>query len=399
MKILIAIMLVFSLVHAKREIVSLIPAANSVFIDTDPVACDITCMEKLLENSQIFTFVSKFDANAAEFAKLRSEFGYYRRIFRIFQEEDLAIKVAILVPQVSIRRYAISTVNSVIAYLLSKQNNFEIRVFNSMNEEKASILRQLETIKNQNFTYVIAPVTQKGAQIIIENRENLLVYIPTIHQSSTNFKDSNILFGGIDYERQIDELIKISNGRIVYFSDSSQLTQSLNQALIEKTPKIVANYTIDNANMNFKQILKNNTKINNTSVFLNTPLVQTSLIASQLRVYDIEPFVLLSTQINYNSVLLNLTQYDDRKNLYIANSIGKTSTQLVEMNALFEHDITYDWVNYATSVGIDYLYTHFFATSESSSFEENMLDNQVNYNISILKPTRYRFEQELFLSN
>lgn len=399
MKILIAIILVFSLVHAKREIVSLIPAANSVFIDTDPATCDVTCMENLLDNGQIFTFVSKFDANAAEFAKLQSEFGYYRRIFRIFQEEDLAIKVAILVPQVSIRRYAISTVNSVIAYLLSKQNNFEIRVFNSMNEEEASILRQLETIKNQNFTYVIAPVTQKGAQTIIENRENLLVYIPTIHQSSTDFKDSNILFGGIDYERQIDKLIKISNGRIVYFSDSSQLTQSLNQTLIEKTPKIIANYTIDNANMNFKRILKNNTKINNTSVFLNTPLVQTSLIASQLRVYDIEPFVLLSTQINYNPVLLNLTQYDDRKNLYIANSIGETSTQLVEMNALFEHDITYDWVNYATSVGIDYLYTHFFATSENSSFDEDMLDNQVNYNISILKPTRYRFEQELFLSN
>lgn len=100
--------------------------------------------ENLLADGDIFTFLSKFKSVAAQLPNLQSDYDHYRRVFRIFNEEDETIKVAILVPQRSIRRYAISTVNSVIAYLLSKQNNFEIKVFNSMDEEEESIVKQLE---------------------------------------------------------------------------------------------------------------------------------------------------------------------------------------------------------------------------------------------------------------
>lgn len=395
MKILLALIITITIGFTKSDKLSNIPPAKSIFLDTNASICGPTCMEDLLENGEIFTFLSKFNSVSAELPNLQSDYDHYRRIFRIFNEEDESIKVAILVPQRSIRRYAISTVNSVTAYLLSKQNNFEIKVFNSMDEEEESILNELEKIKNENFTYVIAPVTQKGAETIINNSENLLVYIPTVHKTTVQNSTANIIFGGIDYDKQIDKLLKYSNNKIAYFSDGSLLTDSLNKSLIEKTSHIIYSKSIESSNINFKSMLKNNKILNGASIFMNTPLVKTSLISSQLRVYEIEPYILLSTQLNYNPVLLTLTQYQDIKNLYIANSIGTTSVGLEEINSLYGHDIIYDWVNYSTSIGIDYLYTHFFVTTEQKKFTEEIIDNQVNYDISIIRPTRYRFEKEL----
>lgn len=59
-------------------------------------------------------------------------------------------------------------------------------------------------------------------------------------------------------------------------------------------------------------------------------------------------------------MLLTLTQYEDRDDMFIANSIKRAPASLEETNALFGHDIVYDWVNYSTSIGIDLLAAHFF---------------------------------------
>jgi hypothetical protein len=67
-----------------------------------------------------------------------------------------------------------------------------------------------------------------------------------------------------------------------------------------------------------------------------------------------------------------------------------------EINSLFGHDIVYDWVNYSTSVGIDYLYTHYFVPVAEKNFDENIVENQVKYDVSIVKPKRYKFEKVLF---
>ncbi len=327
---------------------------------------------------------------------MRSEFVYYQRLFRVFYSEELSVRIAMLVPQKSIRRYASTTVNSVLAYLTSKQNNFELKVFNSGSEEEGAILRELASIKEENFKYVIAPVTTVGAEIIMEHSSDLVIYIPTVHSKTLQDSNPNILFGGIDYEEQIDLLLRYANSSIAYFSDKSVLSKSLSRLLVERSPRIVYNKSIDSARVNFKSMLKNNKKLNNSSIFMNTPLVKTSLIASQLRVYDIEPHILLSTQINYNPMLLTLTQYEDRKKFYIANSIGETTVEIRELNSLFEHDIVYDWVNYSTSIGIDHFYTQYFMPNTARSFKETIVENQVKYDISIVKPKRHRFEKELF---
>lgn len=384
------------MIFAKSDKLSHIPPTKSIFLNTDTMICDFTCMENLLYEGKIFTFLSHYNDSMEELLSMRSEYKYYQRIFRIFEDEVSSIRVAMLVPQKSIRRYAATTVNSVMAYLVSKQNNFEVKVFNSKDEKESSILNTLNEIKNENFQYVIAPVTEEGATTIIDNADYLNVYIPTVSKSSIEGKNTNIVFGGIDYDKQIDELLKYANNKIAYFSDGSDLSKSLNNLLLEKIPATVYNKSINSSRINFKSLFKNNTRLSNSSIFLNTPLVKTSLISSQLRVYKIEPYMLLSTQINYNPVLLTLTQYEDRKNFYLANSIGKAPVEMEELNSLYGHDIVYDWVNYSTSIGIDYFYTHFFVPTATKNFNEDIIDNQVSYDVSIMKPKRYKFEKVLF---
>jgi len=396
MRVILVLFISVLVMFAKSDKLSHIPPTKSVFLNIDGHTCNLECMEQLLEDGKIFSFISHYNSSMDELHSMRSEFAYYQRIFRIFEDEEVSIRVAILVPQKSIRRYASTTVNSILAHLLSKQNDFEVRVFNSNDEKEESILRELENIKKENFRYVIAPVTLVGAKIIVENHDNLVIYIPTVNSKSFDVKNKNIFFGGIDYDKQIDTLMPYANDKIAYFSDGSSLSKSLNKSLIEKNPNIIYSKSINSSRISFKRILKRNKKLHGSSIFMNTPLVKTSLIASQLRVYDIEPYALLSTQINYNPMLLTLTQYDDRKEFYIANSIGTTTVEMQELNSLFGHDIVYDWVNYSTSIGIDYFYTRYFVPTTIRSFSENIVDNQVNYDISIVKPKRYKFEKELF---
>jgi len=396
MRVILILLMTLSMMFSKSDKLSHIPPAKNLFLNTDLQVCNVNCMQELLNKGEIFTFLSHYDKSNEEYLSLGSAFSYYKRLFRVFENEALSIRVAMIVPQKTIRRYASTTVNAVIAYLASKQNNFELKVFNSMDEKESSLVNVLNKIKNENFEYVIAPVTKLGAQTIIENAGYLNIYIPTVNKDVFDANTTTIVFGGIDYNKQVDELLKYANDKVAYFTDGSNLSISLNNLLIEKTPQIIYHKSINNSRVSFKRMFKHNKTLLNSSIFMNTPLVKTSLIASQLRVYEIEPYAMLSTQINYNPMLLTLTQYDDRKNFYLANSIGKTTVEMEEVNSLLGHDIVYDWVNYSTSIGIEYFYTNFFVPTASKSFSEAIIDNQVAYDISIERPKQYKFEKVLF---
>lgn len=94
-------------------------------------------------------------------------------------------------------------------------------------------------------------------------------------------------------------------------------------------------------------------------------------------------------------MLLTLTQYEDRDDMFIANSIQRAPASLEETNALFGHDIVYDWVNYSTSIGIDLLAAHFFDSLGNRAFKENISNNQVVYNTTIVKPAPHVYASTL----
>lgn len=306
-------------------------------------------------------------------------------------DDSTMIKVAVLVPQRTIKKYAITSVNSVISYLLYKNYYFDLNVFNSGDERADAIIKELDAIKAGGYHYIIAPVTQEGAAIIAGYEQDIPVFIPTLHRSSFPTTNSNILFGGIDYDQQIALLSEKANTRVGTFEDGSSLSYQLNASVKRHTANVFYEKRVENAKANFKQMFKGNGSLNNASLFLNTPIVTSSLIASQLRANSLNPHALLSTQINYNPLLLTLTQYEDRDHMYIANSIQKAPAGLEEINAMFGHDIVYDWVNYSTSIGIDYLCYEFFEGQAQRLFNEPILQNQVVYNTALYQPERNQF--------
>ncbi|MDD3344208.1 MAG: hypothetical protein PHR87_11625 [Sulfurospirillaceae bacterium] len=310
---------------------------------------------------------------------------------KALESNGLMIKIAVLVPQKTIRKYAITSVNSVMSFLLYKNYAFDLNVFNCNDETPSAIMTTLTDIRAGGYHYVIAPMTADGAQILADNVKDMVVFIPTLTRQSVKNADSNIVFGGINYEEQLSLLATYSNEKVGTFEDGSSLSFQLNDYVKRTVPHLFYEKQIANSKVNFKQLFKGNTSLNNGSFYLNTPLVTTSLIASQLRANGINPHALLSTQINYNPLLLNLTQYEDRDNLFIANSIQQAPTELEEINALFGHNIVYDWVNYATSIGADYLCTNFYETPNGRVFQEQIENNQVHYNTAIYKPERSSF--------
>ncbi len=303
------------------------------------------------------------------------------------------IKIAVLIPQKTIKKYAITSVNSVMSYLLYRNYSFDMNVFNSNDEKEESIIKALSDIKAGGYHFIIAPVTPQGASILASKVTDTVIFIPTIHRSSVPTAGANIVFGGIDYEQQMALLAPYANERVGTFEDGSALSLQLGALAKKNSARVFYEKRIEGSKVNFKQLFKGNTALNNTSFYLNTPLVSSSLIASQLRANDITPHALLSTQINYNPLLLTLTQYEDRNEMFIANSIQKTPAKLEEINALFGHDIVYDWVNYSTSVGADLFATHFFENKTQRVFKETITNNQVIYNTVVVKPAQHSFTQ------
>jgi hypothetical protein len=303
-------------------------------------------------------------------------------------------KVALIVPRKVIKKYANSVADSLLSYLINKRGRFELELFDCGDESQRSIVGKLDEIRSRGFKLVIAPMTQKGARVIAKYESNLIIYIPTVNKKEVPLQSDNIFFGGIDYEEQIDKLLTYAADRIAIFNDKSALSQKI-ASFVKNAAFSDISYEmqIRNAKVNLAPYLKNNHKLDNASIFLNMPIVKTSLLASQLSVYDSKYKNMLLTQIAFNPLLFTLTQKKDRQNMYIANSIGKSEFNLKDINLILGTNIDYSWVNYSTLFGIDYFYTNFVYDSKRKSFDEEMVNNQVSYKIELLKPSSSSFKR------
>ena len=391
MKFIIFILIFISSIYAKGETPSLIPPAKNIFMNLDVEECNRTCLVDLLEQGKIFSFLSVYK-NHSQFDDIQNEYDRYSSIFQTDETGNIKIKLAMLVPQKVIRRYAISTVNSTLAYLLYKKYNFDLKIYNSGDESETSLLNSLSKIRDDGYKYILAPLTENGAKIVVQNADGLVVYIPTVNKNVINNPNPNIIFGGINYNNQIQKLLTYATNKVAIFSDNSGIANELNNDIQNNAQRIVYMKQFKNSKVNFKKILKWNKRLDNSSIFLNLPLVKASLLASQLRVYDRTPYNLLSTQINYNPMILTLTQYKDRQALLIANSIGKTNDEITISSTLLDSDIEYNWVNYSTSLGVDLLYNNYVLQDGRRSFSEEVSNGQVEYETYIVSPKRYSIE-------
>ena len=407
MRLLLSL-LIPMLLCAQSYLISSIPLPKSYVLNLDPYECDEACLAELAEKGQVFSFLAHAQ-DRLENPELNEFRLIHVALFNLgaFRQES-RLKIALLLPYRVIGRYANSTTNAVFAYMLTKNRDYEIRSFQIGDETPETVQAALKQIEKEGFYYVIAPVTKAGAEAVAAYNPDLNVYFPTINKNDLTAFSSSLYFGGIDYRAQIDALLNEAVSPLVTFYENSRLGNELqrytheqfmaadeNSTIVAKqedipeTPKRSYSYAIDKHTSNLEAQLKENEKIQNGSFVLNTPIVKTGMIMSQLTLYDTNTTNILSTQINYDPLLFSVTQYNDRKEMIIANSIGQNNNVLVEANLLLSNDIVYDWINYATTVGTDLFFN--MITRSEREYDLPLVDNQIIYPIQLVSPSYYRF--------
>lgn len=385
-----------------------IPLPKTYIMDLDPYPCTEECLQSYLEHGKVFSFLAKADKISFKSHELQDARNIYISVFNlgsmIITNE---LKIAMLLPYKKIGKYATTTTQSVFAYLMTRNNAFELKSFSIDSESKEDIQKALDAIQKEHFSYVIAPMTIEGANNLIGLDPKLRIYFPTISKNDCNTTAENFYFGAIDYRAQSKTLLQEAASPLVIFYDTSSIGKKLSQiqeniylsdesdieAMLftqeEAERKRVIKYPIASRVTNLERELKKNTKLEGASVILDTPLVKSGMIMSQLTLYDINTTNILSTQINYDPLILSITQYEDRKNMIIANSITQKNKVLTKTNALLENDIKYDWINYTTTIGIDYFFN--LITNLPREYEIPVVENQMIYPVELVKPSVSKF--------
>ncbi len=295
-----------------------------------------------------------------------------------------SLKIALLVPKRVIGSYSKKVSNAILSYLVHRGMDFEFEVFDSGDESGENIATALAKIKNKGYNYIIAPVTKDGAFMVSEYEKDSIVYIPTVNKKSSAIVSGNIIFGGIDYKNQIKKLLDYTNDKLAILSGSSQVARELTSDVMSLyyNPNIYLK-SIENSTINPKYLLKNNNNFQNASIFLNMPLVTSASIVSSFATYNIKPFGLYSTQVNYSPLLFNMIQQKDRQNFYIANSIGYVNSKLNDIAQNLGVKLKYNWVAYSSVIGVDKIYSRFY--DSEPIFYEDMVGHEIKYKDRVVK--------------
>jgi len=389
MRKLIPLMLLYITLFAQSQLLSPIPVPSTVIIDLDPEPYDDAMLETALAHGQIFTFIAKSKhTKTPELSSLRQSYmTLFSLTHRIYTAS--AFRVAFIVPYKIIGKYAYSTSNTALGYLLDRGIPFEMELFAIDDEENRSLQSALDAVNEKRFDLVVAPVTPKGAQYLCEQNSLTKLFIPTLHKNRIECDNERVYFGGIDYTEQIETLSCLleSNATSITVSDNSAISRMLSQTvynIVDLNDTIVLG-----RNGYYKDLILQHEDLNQSTIFLNTPVVKSSLFLSQLTLADYKPQQILSTQINYSPLLLTLTQYHDRENMVLASSIGSMDSTLTENIALINQDIRFNWLNYATVAGIDNEFS--ILTSEERLANETFVDRSLKYNVYLYEAGLYRF--------
>ncbi len=402
--------LIFSItLMAQSYTVSQIPLPKTYIFNLEPYSCDEDCLDDYLQKGLIFSFLANVNDTNITRENLLEMKNIYVSIFNLGSNTIIKqIRIAMLLPYKRIGKYATTTTNAVFAYLMTKNYSFELKSFSIDSESYEDITKAFEQIEEEGFKYVIAPLTYKGVEELLNLNVDQKVFIPTVNKEDREDVAENFYFGGIDYFEQSKVLLQNATSPLMIFYDTSYTgtkLRDMQRALFLKEESEEGAFFVDNYNekdqkevfvfpisshiSNLKDTLEENKQFDGSSIVLDTPLVKSGLIMSQLTLYDVNSSEILSTQINYDPLLLSITQYDDRKNMVIANSITEKNAILVETNALLKNDISYDWINYTTTVGIDYFFS--MITGTPRSYKIPLINNQMIYPIELKKPSYSSF--------
>ena len=299
------------------------------------------------------------------------------------------MKVAFLYPSNLVSKYAKSSINTISGYLSHQNSDYELVVIDTENESSSRINSAFEEVKSANITNVIALFTPNAVGTLNNVvSSNLKVYLPLVEKKEVSSTNSSLIFGSISYDDQVKKLTNYSSDNNIMFYQDSYLGSKLKKSYESVVSNVRLKKEIKKNENNFKGIVTGSGLANST-LFLNTDIVKSSLILSQLRSYDVYPKVVLSTQLSYDPLLMTLTQDKDRDRLIVANSIDVVDKELRDEIATAGGNIVYEWVDYSTLVGINYLYYG----KNSSLVPTKIENNQAIYNPRLFSCTEFGFSE------
>ncbi len=306
-----------------------------------------------------------------------------------------ALKIGVMSASSVIGKYSKQCYDVSLATLLSYHTPIELVAYALNDESETSIQTALDQIKRDGIDAIIAPLTLQGAKNLLKTGTTYTVFLPTVHKRDVGNAAENFIFGAIDYRAQLEALIPYSESSLAVFYSDSILGSALNDTTKEvatnrKGNLSVSSYPVDLQGSKIVTYMGKPAQFSKKSVISHLPIVKTSMLLSQMTFNGVKEKNILSTQINYDPYLLTLTQYNDRKNMIIANSIIEQVPSIYESNAFLNQDLTYEWILYTTSVGIDTLVAHLSGGSRQYSFR--IIDSQVIYPIELVRPGINSFE-------
>jgi len=304
-----------------------------------------------------------------------------------------SLKIALMVSPSVVGHYSQATYNVALATLMASHTPFELTLYEMNDESETSITQTLEKITHENKQAVLAPLTLNGVRNLLKVQTTLPIFIPTVHKRDVGTSPANLIFGAIDYQAQIEALTPYMASSLAVFYDESPVGLNLSRAtqtIATEAKKSSTLYSVDTEGANIVKYLAKPAAFSKKSIMIHLPIVKTSMLAAHLTFTGARGQNLLSTQINFDPTLITLTQYKDRKNMIIANSIIEQVPSIYETNALMNNDLTFDWINYTTSVGTDYLISHL--NGSERLYTMRLIDSQVIYPVELMKPKEFGFE-------
>ena len=365
----------------KNQSLSSIPPAKITYINLEPEFCDSSCLNELIKNDMLASFMARFEPTKIDDKALLDLYTSLggEMVLKLATSD----KIAVIIPQKIIKSYANVVSNAILSYILKQDANVEVKFINSSDESLSSLQNALQNARNEGFIFFIAALTQNGANIanslILPNE---LIYIPSVHSSFVTAPKPNLIFGGVDYKAQISALLAFANEKVVAFDDGSTLAQKLNEYVRMQSNDYYES-SITGKDINLNDTLSKKSKFDNASIFLNIPIVKASLVATQMRGFEIKPYALLSTQINFLPNIFSAITQRDRQNLFVANSLNSLDERFLGFGDLFGVDFRYSQIGYSSALGVEYIYTNFINKSASKIFTERVEGSQVLYDVKI----------------
>lgn len=304
-----------------------------------------------------------------------------------FDTKSNKLNIAFIYPSELVSKYAKSSINTVVGYFSFLEQEYNLVAIDSVDESYESIQNALNRVKDSKIDKVIALFTPNAIDNLKQiDDSNLKIYFPLIEKREFNYDNENFIFGSISYKEQLKKLSFYSEGDNILFYQDTYLGNKLKNNYEELELFTDVKKGIRRNETNFKNFVDDD-RLNDSFVFLNLDIVKSSLVLSQLRANEKEPKIIFATQVLFDPVLLTLTQEKDRERLLIANSIEKTDDRLKDTILNFGGNITYEWVDYSTLVGINY----FINGNSSDIILTKIVDNEAIYIPKLYISTAYGF--------